>query len=84
MDWQTAINWGGTIALSVLGWFLNAQRENQKEVDTRLDAQRDALTAFQIKAAERYATHEHLGEIKQEIRDGFKHLGDKIDGKADK
>ncbi len=87
MDWQTLINVGGTAGLAIIGWFLNAQREQQKDAEAKRkedEAKRaatdKALTDFRIEVARDYVTTHDLADIKTTLV----RIETKLDAKADK
>jgi ribosomal protein L29 len=80
MDWQTLINVGGTIGLTVLGWYLNAQKSAAESSETKREALKQELTNFRIEVARDYVTTHDLADIKTTLV----RIETKLDAKADK
>jgi uncharacterized protein with GYD domain len=80
MDWQTLINVGGTVGLTVLGWYLSAQKSAAKDATDRQEALKQELTNFRIEVARDYVTTHDLADIKTTLV----RIETKLDAKADK
>lgn len=80
MDAQTLFNVGSMALLTIIGWFLNAQRAKQNAVDDKVAAQEKELTNFRIEVAKDYVTTHDLADIKNSLV----RIETKIDAKADK
>lgn len=77
MDWQTFINAGGAIALSVVGWFARMLWEADKEL-------RRDLASLREKLPEEYVSKNDYKEDIREIKSLLERMYDKLDAKADK
>ncbi len=80
MDWQTLINVGGSVGLTVLGWYLSAQRAATKDAEQKREALKQELTDFRIEVARDYVTTHDLADIKTTLV----RIETKLDAKADK
>lgn len=76
-DFQAYLNWGGGAALSALGWFAR----QLWDAVTKLKAD---LESLRIEIAKDYVPKDDYKEFTREIREMFRHISEKLDGKADK
>lgn len=81
MEYQIYVNVIGGAALAALGWFARQLWDAIGKLRTDLDAHR-------VKVAEDYVTRVDfkgaVDAMRQEMRDGFNRLFDRLDQKADK
>ena len=76
-DWQTIINIGAGVTLTVIGWFARELWGAVKDL-------RDDLSKLREEIAKDYTRRDDFKEFATEIRSMFREISDKLDKKADK
>lgn len=76
-DFQTILNWGGGVSLSVLGWFARQLWDAVTELKKDLGNLREEI-------AKDYVPKNDFRDFTTEIRNMFQRISDKLDEKADK
>lgn len=76
-DFQTWLNWGGGLGLSALGWFARQLWDAVKDL-------KEDLETLRLDVAKNYVPKDDYKEFTREIREMFRHISEKLDGKADK
>jgi hypothetical protein len=76
-DWQTIINLGAGVTLTVIGWFARELWGAVKDL-------RQDLSNLREEIAKDYTRRDDFKEFAVEIRSMFREISDKLDKKADK
>jgi len=76
-DWQTIINLGAGVTLTVIGWFARELWGAVKDL-------RQDLSNLREEIAKDYTRRDDFKEFAVEIRGMFREISDKLDKKADK
>ena len=77
MDWQSFINAGGAIALSIVGWFARMLWEADRELRSDLSRLREELP-------QTYVTKDDYRLDVRELKEMMQRMLDKLDTKMDK
>jgi len=76
-DWQTIINLGAGVTLTVIGWFARELWGAVKDL-------RQDLSNLREEIAKDYTRRDDFKDFAVEIRGMFREISDKLDKKADK
>lgn len=76
-DWQTIINLGAGVTLTVIGWFA-------RQLWDAVNGLKSDLSALREEIAKDYTRRDDFKEFAFEIRQMFREISDKLDKKADK
>lgn len=76
-EYQTFINWAAGIGMTGMGWF--ARQLWDAVTKLKVD-----LESLRIEIAKDYVPKDDYKEFTREIREMFRHISEKLDGKADK
>lgn len=76
-EYQSFINWGGGILLSILGWFARQLWDCVQSLKADLASLREDI-------AKNYVPKDDFKDFAKELREMFIIINDKLDKKADK
>lgn len=76
-EYQTIINWGAGVCLSVLGWFARQLWDCVQSLKTDLSSLREDI-------AKNYVPKDDFKDFASELREMFRTISSKLDTKVDK